>query len=1332
MEYDVRVIASTDDTESAPSKEASATPEETAPATPNSPATGQPTISGTVQVGEELTADTSGIADSDGLANAEFSYQWLVDDTAIEGATASGYTLTDGEKGKAVRVRVSFTDDAGHAETRTSAATETVTAKPNRPATGQPTINGTAQVGETLMADVSGISDADGKPSDAQDFAYQWVRVDGQSETDIPNAVAPAYHPTTDDVGKTIEVNVRFTDDAGHSEGPRVSAVTDSVEDSDTVQVPWGASLTAAAETVDPADLESGDPANIGFGDPSTYPGSSLVPATFAVGSTSYTFREIAVETSNLEIHISPQISAAEVANWRFLVGATEFTAGTLVNEPDLDYSVLRWDEADLDWNAGDRIALAIRVVNTPATGAPSVTGTVQMGETLTADDSGITDADGKPSDAQDFAYQWVRVDGTTATDIAGAKDSSYTLVAADAGKTIKVTVSFTDLAGFSEGPLTSAATAAVAVAAKPNSAATGQPTISGTAQVGETLTAATAEIADADGLANASFSYQWLADDTAIEGATDATYTLAAADEGKSVRVRVSFTDDAGHAETLISAATAAVTSTPNSPATGAPTISGTVQVGAELTASTADIADADGLANASFSYQWLADDTAIEGATDATYTLAAADEGKAVRVRVSFTDDVGHAEALTSAATTAVAAKPNSAATGAPTISGTAQVGAELTASTADIADADGLANATFSYQWLADDTAIEGATGARYTLTDDEEGKAIKVQVSFTDDAGHKETVTSAATAAVAAKPNSAATGQPTISGTVQVGETLTASTTDIADADGLANATFSYQWLADDTAIEGATGARHTLTDGEEGKAIKVRVSFTDDAGHKETVTSAATAAVAAKPNSAATGQPTISGTGQVGEELTVDTSDIADANGLDNATFSYQWLADDTAIEGATDATYTLAAADEGKAVRVRVSFTDDVGHAEALTSAATTAVAAKPNSAATGAPTISGTAQVGAELTASTADIADADGLANATFSYQWLADDTAIEGATGARYTLTDDEEGKAIKVQVSFTDDAGHKETVTSAATAAVAAKPNSAATGQPTISGTAQVGETLTASTMDIADADGLANATFSYQWLADDTAIEGATGARHTLTDGEEGKAIKVRVSFTDDAGHKETVTSAATAAVAAKPNSAATGQPTISGTAQVGEELRAATAEIADADGLANATFSYQWLADDTAIEGATGARYTLTDDEEGKAIKVQVSFTDDAGHKETVTSAATAAVAAKPNSAATGQPTISGTAQVGEELRAATAEIADADGLANASFSYQWLADDTAIEGATGARYTLTDGEEGKAIKVRVTFTDDAGHKETLTSAATAAAVQAG
>ena len=96
------------------------------------------------------------------------------------------------------------------------------------------------------------------------------------------------------------------------------------------------------------------------------------------------------------------------------------------------------------------------------------------------------------------------------------------------------------------------------------------------------------------------------------------------------------------------------------NTPATGAPAIGGTPRVGEELTASTSDISDADGLDDARFAYQWIRANSAISGATGSAYTAVEADEGERLKVRVSFTDDAGNAESLTSASTDAVAARP------------------------------------------------------------------------------------------------------------------------------------------------------------------------------------------------------------------------------------------------------------------------------------------------------------------------------------------------------------------------------------------------------------------------------------------------------------------------------------------------------------------------------------------------------------------------------------------------------------------------------------------------------------------------------------------------
>ena len=399
-------------------------------------------------------------------------------------------------------------------------------------------------------------------------------------------------------------------------------------------------------------------------------------------------------------------------------------------------------------------------------------------------------------------------------------------------------------------------------------------------------------------------------------------------------------------------------------------------------------------------------------------------------------------------------------------------------------------------------------------------------------------------------MAARPNDVATGAPTITGTAKVGQTLTAGTTGISDSDGLTNTTYTYQWLTDDTEVSGATSSTYTLVAADVGKAIKVRVSFTDDAGNEESLTSAATAMVAALPNNVATGEPTITGTAQVGQTLTASTKGVSDSDGLTNATYTYQWLTDDTEISGATSSTYTLVAADVGKAIKVRVSFTDDAGNEESLTSAATSTVAARPNPVTA---TIYNAPESHDGNSAFTFELRFSE---EPAISYRTLRDHAfAVIG--GEVVNARRLEPGKNVKWEIAVLPSSNREVTVSlptttdcdddgavctgdgrklSSAVEFTVSVQNFAATGAPAISGTARVGETLTADTSGITDDDGIANAVFAYQWLADDAAIGGATASTYTLTLGEQGKTIKVRVTFTDDAGNEESLTSDATAAV----------------------------------------------------------------------------------------------------------------------------------------------------------------------------------------------------
>ena len=744
------------------------------------------------------------------------------------------------------------------------------------------------------------------------------------------------------------------------------------------------------------------------------------------------------------------------------------------------------------------------------------------------------------------------------------------------------------------------------------------------------------------------------------------------------------------------------------NTPAQCAPVIMGTARVGQLLAVSTSSIRDADGMSSVSFEYQWVSDDTDIAGATGSSYVLGDDDEGKAVKVRVSFDDDAGNPETVVSAPTAAVSALTNSPATGAPTISGPPRVGATLSAATSSIRDADGMSSVSFEYQWVSDDTDIAGATGSSYVLGDDDEGKAVKVRVSFDDDAGNPETVTSAPTAAVAQRSDGAEPDDPAWSADMSVVDlgngSIGAVRSDLfSNEGGSANLQVKWLWyytpgryirLAFTEVVPGAEELTLQIgdvaltlqpgdsnfnwsdvdVDWEDGQIIPVRIVRTS-------------ATMGTQPNNSATGAPAIGGTAQVGETLTADTSPIADADGLDSVSYSYQWVRNDgiadTHIEDARYITYTLDADDVGKTIRVRVSFTDDADNEETLTSEPTEVVQQRINawSATMTVETrggFTGYSYWGRPHLGSLSESeVEWDGKTHYV-RYVFLNDGELRLGlnegmfSTGFVLSVGDEEFGSAEAVvdrggasyRFRWDDPGLGWSEGNEVAVSLVQSDQNTPALGAPTIGGTAQVGETLTADTSGVEDADGLDNVSYSYQWIAGGVDIDGANASAYTLTSSEQDQTIQVRVSFTDDAGNNETLTSAAA-------NRAATGAPTISGTAQVGETLTADASRIADADGLDNVSYSYRWIRDDgsnvTDIRDARYITYTVGADDVGKTIRVRVSFTDDADNNETLTSAATAVVAVAASPAATGAPAIGGTAQVGEKLKPDVSGIVGAD-----------------------------------------------------------------
>ena len=814
------------------------------------------------------------------------------------------------------------------------------------------------------------------------------------------------------------------------------------------------------------------------------------------------------------------------------------------------------------------------------------------------------------------------------------------------------------------------------------------------------------------------------------------------------------------------------------NSPAKGAPSIEGTSEVGRTLSAVTTDITDDDGLQDVVFSYQWLADDVEISGADGATYILTSDDLGKAINVRVDFTDNVGNEESLTSAPTAAVTAAEDlelqsatvDGSTLTLTYNETLDTGVTLPTSAfvVNVNEASrsimGAGVGGSSVLLLLSPAVVAGDTvTVDYTAPDGQD--------FIRDTQGRKEEffsgqeVTNNTAPAETERSDPAQTPGSPNSLKVVRHESGKLMATWAAPDSGSDPTGFTLQWkeagdgweTQDSVSQADVKGTSHLITGLIDGVEYAVRVIASKDDSE-----SAPSGEVTATPRE--TTPPSPSAAAVDGATLTLTFNEALDAGQVPASTAFAVTVAGNSrgvsavVVSGSAVTLTLVTAVSEGDAVTV--DYIAPTGESAARLQDLAGNAAASFSGLDAGNDT-----QAADQLTASAHDVPGShDGSTVFTFelrfsenfylSYKTLrAHAFTVTGGevTGARRLVPPSNIGWEIQVEPDGDGAATIVLPVTTDCTAEgaicteegrmlsgglllVVPGPNTPATGGPTISGTTQVGETLAADTTSIADADGLDSAAFSYQWLDDDDEINGATASTYTLVAADAGKAIKVQVSFTDDAGHDEELNSAATAAVAAAPpppNTPATGLPTITGTAQVGDTLTAVTTGIEDADGLDNVIFSYQWIRNDggtdTDISEATGSSYTLGDSDVDKTVKVRVSFTDDANNRETVTSAATAAVAARPNSLATGAPTISGTAQVGETLTADTSGIADEDGLTNASFAYQWQADGADISGATDSSYTLAVDDESKVISVKVSFTDDAGNEEESTSAATAA-----
>ncbi|MCW2845742.1 MAG: hypothetical protein JWN22_3658 [Nocardioides sp.] len=264
-------------------------------------------------------------------------------------------------------------------------------------------------------------------------------------------------------------------------------------------------------------------------------------------------------------------------------------------------------------------------------------------------------------------------------------------------------------------------------------------------------------------------------------------------------------------------------------------------------------------------------------------------------------------------------------------------------------------------------------------------------------------------------------------------------------------------------------------------------------------------------------------------------------------------------------------------------------------------------------------------------------------------------------------------------------------------------------------PAVSGTPEVGETLTAAP----GAWSPTPTTYSYQWLADGQPVSGATAATFVLGPGKVGKQISVEVAARQSGYAAAEATSSATAAVA--PGEMAPAEkPAITGEALVGKVLTASKGSWApDAK-----SRTVQWLSDGKPVAGATGWSFTLEPDQAGTVMSVVVTGKRSGYEPSTVTSAPTESVLGGEVTV-TAPFAVAGTPRIGKQLRVVPGTFEPA----GAEVAYTWLRDGAPITGADGSTYDLVAADVGATISLRVDVSHD-GYKPAAQTTEPSAAVR--
>ncbi len=363
----------------------------------------------------------------------------------------------------------------------------------------------------------------------------------------------------------------------------------------------------------------------------------------------------------------------------------------------------------------------------------PAISGSPKDGQLLT-----VGNGTWKGTPPQSYAYQWQScAKGGACTDIPGATSAGYRATTAQIGRKLRAVVTATNPLG--QASAASKASKQIGPGAPVD---IGAPSIGGSLQEGQTLTATAGEWA---GTGPISFAYQWLRCSVAggsceeIAGATGTTYTPGVADLASNLAVVVTATNAQGAAGATSPETQAILGILPTN--TVLPSISGLLQDGGLLSVATGSWSGSEPI---SYAYQWQLCNALgkaceeIGGATGSTLKLDPSEIGKTLAVVVTATNAAGSTSATSSVTSLIAGILPKN--TTLPTIGGTLKLGQLLSVTNGTWTGSEPIA---YTYQWqlclLGTCTDIAKATSQTFLLSGLSLGSTLRAVVTAKNAAG-----------------------------------------------------------------------------------------------------------------------------------------------------------------------------------------------------------------------------------------------------------------------------------------------------------------------------------------------------------------------------------------------------------------------------------------------------------------------------------------------------------------------------------------------------------------------------------------------------------------